>query len=73
MASSGMRLGAWNYLKWKHITPINKDGKIVAAKIVVYQGDPEQYFSFITPEAFFALEKWISPKDSLLCKHYVRP
>jgi integrase len=32
MASSGMRLGAWNYLKWKHITPINKDGKIVAAK-----------------------------------------
>jgi integrase len=60
MVSSGMRLGAWNYLKWKHITPINKDGKIVAAKIVLYQGDPEQYFSFITPEAFLELEKWIS-------------
>jgi integrase len=60
MASSGMRLGAWNYLKWKHITPINKDGKIVAAKIVLYQGDPEQYFSFITREAFFELEKWVS-------------
>jgi integrase len=64
MASSGMRLGAWNYLKWKHITPINKDGKIVAAKIVLYHGDPEQYFSFITPEAFSELEKWISYRES---------
>jgi hypothetical protein len=48
MASSGIRLDAWNYLKWKHITPIKKDGKIVAAKIQVYQGDPEQYYSFIS-------------------------
>jgi len=60
MVSSGMRLGAWNYLKWKHITPIKREGKIVAGKIVVYQGDPEQYYSFITPEAFFELEKWIA-------------
>lgn len=60
MASSGIRLGAWNYLKWKHIIPIRRDGNIVAAKIIVYQGDPEQYFSFITPEAFYELEKWIS-------------
>lgn len=59
MVSSGIRLGTWNYLKWKHRTPITTDGKMVAAKITVYQGDPEQYFSFITPEAFFELEKWI--------------
>jgi hypothetical protein len=58
--SSGIRLGAWNYLKWKHISPIRRKCKIVAAKIIVYQGDPEQYFSFITPEAFSELEKWIS-------------
>jgi len=63
MVSSGIRLGAWNYLKWKHITPINRNGEIIAAKIVVYQGDPEQYFSFITPEAFFELEKWISFRE----------
>jgi len=60
MVSSGIRLGAWNYLKWKHISPIEKDGKIVAAKIIVYQGDPEQYFGFITPEAFHELDKWIT-------------
>jgi integrase len=64
MVSSGIRLGTWDYLKWKHITPIKRDDKIVAAKIIVYQGDPEQYFSFITPEAFFELEKWISYRKS---------
>lgn len=60
MASSGIRLGAWNYLKWKHISSIKREGNIVAAKVIVYQGDPEQYFSFITPKAFYELEKWIS-------------
>jgi hypothetical protein len=63
MVSSGIRLGAWDYLKWKHIIPVQREGKIVSAKIIVYQGDPEQYFSFITPEAYFELEKWISYRE----------
>ncbi len=50
MASSGIRLGAWDYLYWKDIQPIERQGKIVAAKIIVYAGDDEEYFSFITPE-----------------------
>ncbi len=50
MVSSGIRLGAWDYLKWKHIIPIEREGKITAAKIVVYKGDPEEYISFTTPE-----------------------
>jgi hypothetical protein len=57
--SSGIRVGAWEYLKWKHIEPIRKDDKIVAAKITVYGGENEQYFSFITPEAFQSLEEWM--------------
>jgi hypothetical protein len=57
--SSGIRIGAWEYLKWKHIEPIRRDGKVVAAKIVVYAGEYEQYFSFITPEAFQALQEWM--------------
>ncbi|HET6517566.1 MAG TPA: hypothetical protein VFG25_05025, partial [Nitrosopumilaceae archaeon] len=36
MCSSGIRLGAWDYLKWKHVTPIEQDSKVVAAKLVVY-------------------------------------
>jgi hypothetical protein len=51
MTSSGIRLGAWDYLQLKHIIPIEREGKIVAAKILVYPGDNEEYFSFITPEA----------------------
>jgi len=59
MLSSGIRLGAWDYLKWSHITPITQDDKIVAAKIIVYAGDAEQYFSFISPEAYVELKKWM--------------
>ena len=33
MASSGIRLGAWDYLRWGHIKPIeNKEKKTVAQK-----------------------------------------
>jgi hypothetical protein len=59
MASSGIRLGAWDYICWKHVEPVKRDGKVVAAKIVVYPGDDEEYFSFITPEAYYQLECWI--------------
>jgi hypothetical protein len=59
MASSGIRLGAWDYLQLKHIISIEREGKIVAAKIIVYAGDNEEYFSFITAEAYFEIEKWI--------------
>jgi hypothetical protein len=59
MASSGIRLGAWDYLQFKHIKPIEKGGKIIAAKIIVYAGEDDEYFSFITPEAYYELQKWI--------------
>jgi hypothetical protein len=59
MTSSGIRLGAWDYLQLKHIIPIEKEGKIIAAKIIIYAGDNEEYFSFITPEAYFEIEKWV--------------
>jgi hypothetical protein len=45
MASSGIRIGAWSTLQWKHISPIyNEIGAVVAAKMVVYAGDVEEYF-----------------------------
>ena len=36
MASSGIRLGAWDYLKRGHIKPIERSGKTVAARVIVY-------------------------------------
>jgi len=59
MCSSGIRLGAWDYLRWSHIIPIRRENAVVAAKIRVYAEDEEEYFSFITPEAYYELEKWI--------------
>jgi len=58
MASSGIRVGAWDYLKWKHIIPIQKNGQVMAAKLIVYAGETEEYFTFISPEAYNELEKW---------------
>jgi hypothetical protein len=44
MVSSGIRIGAWDYLRWKHISPIsNNKGEIIAAKLLVYAGDSEEY------------------------------
>ncbi len=57
--SSGIRIGAWEYLKWKHIEPIWRDDRLVAAKIIVYGGENEQYFSFMTPEAFHSVKEWM--------------
>ncbi len=50
MLSSGIRLGAWDYLRWKHIIPIkNENNEVIAAKVRVYAGEKEEYLSFITP------------------------
>lgn len=59
MASSGIRLGAWDYLRWRNIIPIKREGKIVAAKIVVYAGEDEEYITFVTPEAYSELKNWM--------------
>lgn len=41
MTSSGMGLGAWDYLKWANIKPVQGNGKIVATKVIVYTGEDE--------------------------------
>ena len=65
MASSGIRLGAWDYLRWGDIRPIEIDGKIVAAKIIVYAGEEDdEYFSFISLEAFNELQNWMKYRES---------
>ena len=71
LVSSGIRIGAFETLKWKHITPIydqkqqHQNSDIIkAAKILVYPGDREQYYSFLTPEAYTAVKDWMDYRSS---------
>jgi site-specific recombinase XerC len=60
MFSSGIRVGAWEYLQLKHVIPV-KDG---CAKLIVYDGENERYYTFITPEAHQAIKEWIAYRES---------
>jgi hypothetical protein len=64
MVSGGFRLGSWEYLKWKHVKPMEKKGIIVAAKAIIYAGESDEYFTFITPEAYKYLKEWMECRIS---------
>jgi len=64
-SSGGFRLEAWDYFTWKDLVFFkNNDGSYKGAALLVYRDDPEQYWTFITPETCNALEiyreKWKS-------------
>ena len=65
MISSGIRLGSFDFLKWKHIIPMyNEYGELGASKVIVYAGDNEEYYSFITPEGYMSLKDWMDFRAS---------
>ena len=64
MASSGIRVGAWDYLQWGHIRPIERNSSVVAAKMIVYAGEDEEYFTFISSEAWQAIKDWIEYREN---------
>lgn len=60
MVSGGIRLGAWDYLDWGHVEPVYEGRKLLAAKLRVYVGEPDEYMALITPEAFTKLEEYVA-------------
>jgi len=64
MVSSGIRVGAWDYLNWGDVQPIEKNETLLGAKLTVYRADPEQYISFISPEAYSSLIGYIELRGS---------
>ena len=65
MVSGGFRIGAWDYLKWKHVTLLTgEDREIIAAKMVIYSGEPEEYYCFITAESYNSLKAWIDYRSN---------
>jgi len=63
MVSSGIRVGAWDYLRWGNITPVEQNGKIVAAKMVVYAGEDGSYVTYINEPAFRELAEWMRYRE----------
>jgi integrase len=59
MSASGIRIGAWDWLKWKHIEPVLRDRQVIAAKMHVYAGENEEYKTFITPEAYHSVKQYM--------------
>lgn len=63
-SSAGFRLEAWDYFTWDDVIFFEDDGSYKGAALRVYRGDPEEYWTFITPEACDALslyrEEWRS-------------
>ncbi|HZW85141.1 MAG TPA: site-specific integrase [Nitrososphaerales archaeon] len=55
LCSSGIRVGAIDYLTWRDVEPVTEAGETVAARLTVYRRDAEEYQTFITPECYRAL------------------
>jgi hypothetical protein len=55
-ASGGFRLGAWDYLRWGDIQYLeDKD----VAKVRIYAEEVEEYFTYISGEAYKELKEWM--------------
>lgn len=61
MISSGIMVGSWDYLQWKHVVPIKQGNVIIAAKIIIKNTKVKNrtYYSFLTPEAYYSLNDWM--------------
>ncbi len=57
--SSGIREGAIEHFRVEDYTQIKREEKMIAGRLEVYNGDPERYITFITPEACYALDKYL--------------
>ena len=59
LVSSGIRVGAFEYLRWKDIEPIDNKGEVVAARLKAYAGENDEYGTFCSGEAYRALKEWM--------------
>jgi integrase len=65
MVSTGIRIGAFDTLQWKHISMIsNKEGGMMVGKLVVYAGEAEEYSTVMSSEAYNAIKSWMDYRAS---------
>jgi len=82
MESSGCRIGSFDFLNWGHIEPVERKGILLGAKINIYAGTDEEYYSFVTPECYDSIKEYIDfrkaqgeriTKDSPLVRDLFHP
>lgn len=60
MVSSGIRLGAWDFIIRKHVISLfDEHDEVSAARLIVYAGDREEHHTFVTAEAYHSLKDWM--------------
>jgi hypothetical protein len=65
MISSGIRVDAWEYLKWKHVIPIlGENNQIISTKLIVLVEKRKSIKHFIKNEAHTALKEWMEFRSS---------
>jgi integrase len=64
-ASTGMRLGALPTLKMGNFRSVNieNDKQIKLYQITIYEGEPEEYITFCTPECSTAVDSYLSYRE----------
>ncbi len=66
MISSGIRVGSWDRLRWGHIEKIEKDSRLIAARLKAYNTKANRWYrTFITPEAYKAVEEYLNYRQSM--------
>jgi len=64
LCSSGARIGALQYLQWRDVSEVEHNG-MKFAKVTIYRGEPEQYMTLITPEAYDHLLEYKNQREGM--------
>jgi len=63
-ASSGIRVGAFDGMRWGDVTPVPAgEGGVRAARLLVYRDSEEEYVTFVSPECHEALLRYRAMRE----------
>lgn len=63
MVSSGVRVGAFEFLNVGHVEPLAVGGKVVGGRVLVYAGEgDDEYETYISKEAYEAFQEYLSSR-----------
>jgi hypothetical protein len=65
MCSSGIRVGAFDYLTVGNVTPVKVDGKLACGKVLTYAGEgDDEYETLISKEAYLTFQDYVESRKN---------